>query len=84
VAWAKRMNTGAAKLKGFFVRFGFVGCSDILGQLKDGRLLAIECKAADGKLSPEQRDFLDQVRRNRGVAGTARSIQDVDTLLEKP
>jgi hypothetical protein len=31
VAWVERMNSGVAKLKGFYVKFGFIGCSDILG-----------------------------------------------------
>src|SRR5207253_3522365 len=57
VAWAERMNSGVAKLKGFRVRFGFVGCADIIGQLVDGRLLAIECKNESGQLTEEQAKF---------------------------
>lgn len=81
VAWVKRMNTGVASLKGFRVRFGFVGCSDILGQLKDGRFLAVETKAPAGRLSVDQSQFLDLVKRYRGVAGVARSIDDAEKLL---
>ena len=39
VAWCERMNSGAARIGARFVRFGFKGCPDVLGQLKDGRLL---------------------------------------------
>lgn len=82
VAWARRMNSGAVKMHGArFMRFGFVGCSDIIGQLKDGRFLAIECKGSDGRLTDEQEVFLDRVRRHNGVAGMAKSIDDVMALL---
>ena len=50
VAWAERMNTGAATVEGRFIRFGFKGCPDVLGQLKDGRLLGVEVKAQAGRL----------------------------------
>ena len=48
VAWAERMNSGAAKVGTRFVRFGWPGCPDVLGQLKDGRLLGVEVKAKAG------------------------------------
>ena len=37
VAWCERMNSGAARMGGRFVRFGFKGCPDVLGPLKDDR-----------------------------------------------
>lgn len=63
VAWAERQNSGVARIGGRFVRFGWPGCSDVLGQLKDGRLLAVECKAPKGKATGEQAQFLSLVRR---------------------
>ena len=54
VAWCERMNSGAARMGSRFVRFGFKGCPDVLGQLKDGRLLGVEVKAKTGRLRPEQ------------------------------
>ena len=86
VAWAERFNTGAVKLqdrhgKQRFVRFAFTGCSDILGQMKDGRFLAIEVKAPSGRLSVAQRAFLDMVKGYRGVAGVVRSVDDIDVIL---
>ena len=62
---------------GRFVRFGWPGCSDVLGQLKDGRLLAVECKARKGKLQADQAEFLALVRRFGGVAFLARDCRDV-------
>jgi hypothetical protein len=86
VAWVRRMNTGAVKVgsgpSARFVRFGFTGCSDILGQMKDGRLLAVECKSDKGKLSEAQVNFIDTVRAAGGVAGMARSIDDALLIIK--
>lgn len=82
VAWAERMQSGAGKLvrKGGasqFLRFGFRGCPDVLGQLKDGRALAVECKRPSGTTTPEQAAFLECVNANGGLALVARSADDV-------
>jgi hypothetical protein len=82
VAWCERMNSGAAKMGGRFVRFGWPGCPDVLGQLKDGRLLGVEVKAAKGKLRPEQSLFLERIRAAGGVAFVARDCRDVLRQLE--
>jgi hypothetical protein len=89
VAWHARMNAGAGKLTyangqtSQFMRFGFKGMPDILGQLKDGRLLAIECKRPSGRVRPEQQAFLDKAASNGAVAILARSVDDVwDKLTE--
>lgn len=77
VAWCERMNSGAANIGGRFVRFGWNGCPDVLGQLKDGRLLGVEVKAEKGRLRPEQTIFLKRVRAAGGVAFMARDCRDV-------
>lgn len=82
VAWCERMNSGAARMGGRFVRFGWTGCPDVLGQLKDGRLLGVEVKAAKGKLRPEQSLFLERIRAAGGVAFVARDCRDVLRQLE--
>ena len=81
VAWVERQNSGAIRVGGRFVRFGWRGCSDVLGQLTDGRLLACEVKARSGRLQPEQADFLDRVRRFGGVGIVARNANDVIAAL---
>jgi hypothetical protein len=75
VAWARRQNTGAGKLlypngdASRFIRFGFPGCSDIIGQLRtSGRFLAIETKIRPKKPTDDQRKFLDAVNRAGGLA----------------
>lgn len=82
VAWCERQNSGAAKVGGRFIRFGWRGCSDVLGMMKDGRLLAVECKAKGGRLRPEQAAFLSLVRRFGGVAFVARDCRDVLRVLD--
>lgn len=58
------------------------GMSDLMGFLKDGRVLAIECKSATGKLAPHQKEFLDKITAAGGVAGVARSVDDAIALLK--
>ena len=83
VAWVERQNVGAAKVGERFVRFGWRGCSDLLGMLKDGRLLAVEVKAPRGRVRSEQVEFLSLVRRFGGVAFVARNAADVIASLSE-
>ena len=78
VAWVRRQNTGAAKVGGRFIKFGWTGCTDLLGMMKDGRLLAVECKRPKGgKLSSEQAHFISMVNQFGGCAFVATSAIDV-------
>lgn len=77
VSWCERMNTGAARVGGRFIRFGFTGCPDVLGQLRDGRLLGVEVKAPKGKLRPEQAVVLTRIVGAGGVAFVAHDCRDV-------
>jgi hypothetical protein len=83
VAWVERMNSGAARMGARFVRFGWPGCPDVLGQLKDGRLLGVEVKGPTGRLRPAQVVFLDRIRAAGGVAFLARDCRDVLRELGK-
>ena len=88
-AW--RVNTGATKIGGRFLRFGVVGMADIIGIQPRvftrisgpnvpedfGRFLAIEVKSGIGKLTPAQQGFLAQVNAAGGKAFCARSVDDV-------
>jgi hypothetical protein len=82
VAWVERMNSGAARMGARFVRFGWPGCPDVLGQLKDGRLLGVEVKGPTGRLRPAQVIFLERIRAAGGVAFVARNCRDVMRELE--
>ena len=81
VVWCERMNSGAANVGGRFIRFGFTGCPDVLGQLRDGRLLGVEVKAPKGKLRPEQAVMLERIRSGGGVSFVARDCLDVHREL---
>ena len=83
VAWCERMNSGAAKIGGRFIRFGWVGCPDVLGQLRHGRLLGVEVKGEHGRLRPEQKIFLERIRVSGGVAFMAKDCHDVLRVLEE-
>jgi hypothetical protein len=82
VVWCERMNSGAARVGGRFVRFGFTGCPDVLGQFHDGRLLGVEVKAPKGTLRPEQAVMLSRIVGAGGVAFVARDCRDVMRELE--
>jgi len=79
-----RNNTGAVQVRpGQFMRFGKVGSSDILGILPGGKLLCIECKAKSGRLSPEQKQFLDDARELGALALVVRGWQELDEALRE-
>ncbi len=83
VVWCERMNSGAARVGNRFIRFGFAGCPDVLGQLTDGRFLGVEVKSPTGKLRPEQSIFLERIRSAGGVAFMARDLRDVHRELNE-
>jgi hypothetical protein len=79
-AWSN--PSGAVKIRpGKFMSFGLKGSSDILGLLPGGRFLAVECKAPGGRLSPEQRQFLADIKALGGMAIVARSCRDIEAAL---
>lgn len=54
------------------------GISDILGLTpKTGTFVAIEVKTKTGRVSKEQKIFLEGIRQSGGIAFVARSIDDV-------
>lgn len=84
VAWVVRMNSGAYKTPdGRFIRFGFAGCPDLLGQMRTGALLMIECKSDVGRVSEDQQAVIDRVVQNGGHAGVARSVEDALAIVDQ-
>jgi hypothetical protein len=61
--------------------FGKKGSADIIGLLPGGKFLAVETKAPAGRLSPDQRQFLADVKALGGMAIVARSCRDVEAAL---
>lgn len=63
-------------------RFHIKGVSDILGVLPGGKFLAIEVKSQVGRVSPEQKAFLERVNLDGGLGFVARSVNDVEAVLK--
>jgi hypothetical protein len=83
-----RANTGGAYMDGGgrrrFVRFGPVGCADILAALPPaGKLLAVECKRPGGKATPSQRAFLQAVNDAGGLGVVIDDVQQLEELLRR-
>ncbi len=58
-----------------------VGSSDLVGIAPDGRFLAVEVKRPQGRVTAEQRRFVDAVIAAGGIAGIARSVDEALALL---
>jgi len=56
------------------------GVSDILG-ICHGRMLCLEVKSKTGRVSPEQKEFLDKMKGLGAVTGVVRSWLDVVAVL---
>lgn len=56
------------------------GVADILGIFR-GKPLAIEVKTKKGRLSPEQKVFLERVNQEGGLGFVARSVEEVEYRL---
>jgi hypothetical protein len=79
-----RNSVGSVQIRpGQWYRFGKVGSSDILGVLPDGKILAVETKAKRGQLSPEQRQFLADIKALGGLAVVVKSWKDIDQALRE-
>jgi hypothetical protein len=59
----------------------YTGVSDILVWSPDFGFWAVEVKSKVGRLSPNQKLFLTQVKLLGGMASVARSLEDVQTVL---
>jgi len=82
VCWVARFNSGVMVQDGRYTAFnGLKGCPDIMGMLVGGAFFGIEVKSQTGKATPAQLEFIDKTVKGGGLAGIARSIEDVDALL---
>lgn len=78
-----RNNTGVDTTKG--VRYGLgQGGADLVGVLgPDGRMVALEVKTFNGKLSHAQSCWLESVRKKGGIAAVVRSVEDAFRVLDE-
>jgi hypothetical protein len=80
-----RQNSGVAKdERGHLIRYGLKGISDFLGAWgPHGTLLAIEVKGDAGRLTKEQKRFLDSVNAANGLGFMARTVEEVQSTLDR-
>jgi hypothetical protein len=77
--YAWRNNTGGFKTaSGRVVSYGLKGSADIVGVTPQGMFIAIECKSAKGRLTPEQRLFRDRIREKGGLYFVVKSVDDLE------
>lgn len=79
-----RANVGSWVTKdGRYVSTGLPnGFPDLFGvRLADGKAVFIEVKKPDGKIRPEQAQFIGQMRRYGFIAGVAYSVEDARKII---
>lgn len=79
-----RMNVGAVRTAdGRIFRTGVPpGFSDLFGvRISDGRAVFIEVKNASGRVSPQQKNFIERMREIGAIAGVCRSAEDALKLI---
>lgn len=58
------------------------GFSDLFGfRISDGKAFFIEVKTPNGKVRPEQDNFIKQMRQHGALAAVCRSVDDALTLI---
>ena len=80
VAW--RNNSGVIRRGTHVYWAGLKGSSDLIGLLRDGRFLAVECKRPGNRLTPEQRVFQRSITESGGVAWTVYSAEQLEGLIK--
>lgn len=74
-----RMRSSAGK----YYTLGYPGIADIIGMLRDGRMLALEVKDKGGKTTKDQDCFLESVNHWGGLGAVVRSAEEVLAILDK-
>jgi len=85
-AWKnKNIPTYDPKTKNFrrLGKYEVRGVSDIIGIMKNGKILCIECKTGYNKASDVQKEFIKNINDSNGVAFVAYGIEDVEKHLTK-
>ena len=72
------------KATGTYITQSKKGVSDILACLPpNGRFMAVECKVKGRQATPEQLEFLAEVKKRGGIAILAHSFEEFEKELEK-
>ena len=77
VAWAYVTTSGTIRGRhgGRYFNTGFPGLPDIIGQLTDGTMLAIEVKLPGKEPTPVQYQHLDLMIKHNACAGWCSSVE---------
>lgn len=59
------------------------GIADILGIFPNGKFLAIEVKTKTGRVSEDQKEFLDRINKMGGLAFVARGVDCVEKHFDE-
>lgn len=60
------------------------GFSDLFGfRLSDGKAFFIEVKTPTGRVRPEQKNFIEQMRQYGALAAVCRSVDDALSLIRE-
>ncbi len=83
----QRINTGCFKIgegrNRRYIKTAEAGTCDFEGYDKHGRFIAIECKRPKGgRLSPAQKERIDDINRKGGIAFIAHSGNEALALLQ--
>ncbi|MGE5446106.1 MAG: VRR-NUC domain-containing protein [Ignavibacteriales bacterium] len=70
-------NSSFKKIRG---SMGMRGILDIIG-CWEGRYIELEVKTGKGKLSPEQRSRIEEIRKAGGMAEVVRSLEEVHRIF---
>ena len=78
-----RVNVGKVKMQnGRWFETGVPkGFPDLFGFRPDGRIFFIEVKNETGRVRPEQKNFIEQMRKRGALAGVARSVEDAMEIV---
>ena len=58
------------------------GFSDIFGLTGSGQFFALEVKSERGRVTEQQKHFLQYIRDHGGISGVARSVEDAKKILQ--
>lgn len=58
------------------------GHADLYGFRPDGQIFYVEVKKENGRVRPEQENFIEIVRKRGAIAGVARSAQEALELVK--
>lgn len=75
-----RNNTGALKSGDRFIRFGAKGSPYIVA-VRDGRYIGIECKAPNGRQSPDQKAFEQALTEAGGTYLIVHEVTDLTYIF---